>query len=201
MVALYIPSGTGHADFVKKKSRFIGESRYVQSIEEVRFHVKRLRRVHPYARHIVWAFVVGNDRNQQGLSDDGEPHGTAGRPIMDHIVGERLTYTLVTVVRYFGGIKLGTGGLVSAYARCARESILSMPIELLVIRLPVTMIFDYSLRKQVVYIIKKYEGIIKEEVFNMQISLTCSISEKKKHEFLQKIQEACQGNIDISFMH
>ena len=127
MPELFIPSGTGECDFTEKKSRFIGRAEKVDSAEKARDIVKQLKEKHPRARHVVWAYVIGKDASLKGLSDDGEPRGTGGRPVLDHIYGSKLTNTLVTVVRYFGGIKLGTGPLASAYGRAAEKALENMP--------------------------------------------------------------------------
>jgi len=132
MPELFIPSGTGESDFTEKKSRFISRAEKVDSADKARDIVKQLKEKHPKARHVVWAYVIGKDASLKGMSDDGEPRGTGGRPVINHITGGNLTNTLVTVVRYFGGIKLGTGPLASAYGRAAEEALEKMPKKRLV---------------------------------------------------------------------
>ncbi len=118
---IMVPEGVYTSEFTEKKSRFISRLVPVEDNRQVREEWKRLREEHPHSRHVVWASVLGNDRGLWGLSDDGEPHGTAGRPVLEVLKGRGITFGAVFVIRYFGGIKLGTGGLVSAYTRAARD--------------------------------------------------------------------------------
>ncbi len=118
---IMVPDGCYSSEFSEKKSRFISLLVPVEDSLEVKAELKKLRDEHPHSRHLVWASVLGNDRELLGLSDDGEPHGTAGRPVLEVLKGSGLTYAAVFVIRYFGGIKLGTGGLVSAYTRAAKD--------------------------------------------------------------------------------
>ena len=102
---------------LEKKSRFISLLYPVPDDHEVKKILKELRKEHPDSRHVVWSYVLGDAGTLYGLSDDGEPHGTAGRPVLEVLKGSGLTFAALFVIRYFGGIKLGTGGLVSAYTR------------------------------------------------------------------------------------
>ncbi|MCG8481562.1 MAG: YigZ family protein [Spirochaetales bacterium] len=116
-----VPRGTSRYECIIKRSRFIGQAWAVPDRREVDRIVTDLRREHRDVNHVVYAFVIGDTTSQLfGLSDDGEPRGTAGRPILDILKGSDITDCLVTVVRYFGGTKLGTGGLVHAYGDAAR---------------------------------------------------------------------------------
>lgn len=122
-----VPSGFGETDFVIRRSRFIAAAGSVRTADEARGRLREVRAVHPKAHHVVWAYILGDDRALRGMSDDGEPHGTAGRPVLSVLDGSGVTDVLVWVVRYFGGTKLGTGGLVSAYGRAAREALAATP--------------------------------------------------------------------------
>ncbi len=116
-----VPRGTSRYEYTVKRSRFIGQAWAVTDRRSVERIVAALRSERLDATHVVYAFVIGDTRSQiSGLSDDGEPHGTAGRPILDILKGSGIIDCLVTVVRYFGGTKLGTGGLVHAYGDAAR---------------------------------------------------------------------------------
>ncbi|KFJ05425.1 YigZ family protein [Bifidobacterium tsurumiense] len=114
-----------HAAFVEKKSEFIGDACHIDSLEEAVAFVESIREQHPKARHVAYAAICGGDdgRLSERMSDDGEPSGTAGKPILDVIRANGLTDCVVTVTRYFGGILLGAGGLIRAYASGAAQAI------------------------------------------------------------------------------
>ena len=197
MPELWIPSGTGHSDFTERKSRFIGESRKVISVDAARKRVKELRLEHPRSSHVAWAYVLGNDAALRGMSDDGEPHGTAGRPIMDPIVGGGLTEILVTVVRYFGGVKLGTGGLTSAYGRCCQDALESMPKVLLVERNRVELRVDYALFEYTARLAGELGGLIVEERFDTTVRLSIDVPVSALEDFRRRILDASRGAAHI----
>ncbi|MGN1235178.1 MAG: YigZ family protein [Christensenellaceae bacterium] len=111
------------SEIVIEKSRFLTYSSHVESEEEARDFLALVRMEHPMATHVCYAFVADKAGNLQRFSDDGEPSGTAGMPILDVIKRNKLFETCVAVVRYFGGIKLGAGGLVRAYASSAAKNL------------------------------------------------------------------------------
>lgn len=122
MAAYWSVSGESTVERVIEKSRFISYAAHVESEEEARAYLARLRETHPLATHICYAFVADRLGNVVRFSDDGEPQGTAGMPILGVIRAKKLFETLVAVVRYFGGIKLGAGGLTRAYATGAADA-------------------------------------------------------------------------------
>ena len=117
-----------------KKSRFITFIAHTPTVEAAKAWVNEIKQLHPGARHHCWAFVAGAPQDSQvyGFSDDGEPSGTAGKPLLNLLLGCGLGEIGVVVVRYYGGIKLGTGGLVRAYSHGASELLSSVPTRLIV---------------------------------------------------------------------
>lgn len=114
--------GPVRAELTVRRSRFIGELNLAATRVVAERRIALIREDHPRASHVVYAFITGTNRSEiSGMSDDGEPRGTAGRPVMDVLKGSGLINTLITVVRYFGGTRLGTGGLVRAYGEIARK--------------------------------------------------------------------------------
>ena len=111
---------TGNAEIVEKKSRFIGIVLNVASPEDAIDKVNLIKKKYYDARHNCYAYICGDDGMERRFSDDGEPSGTAGKPMMDVLAGSDVTNCLVVVTRYFGGTLLGTGGLVKAYSSAAR---------------------------------------------------------------------------------
>ena len=119
MESYLVPFGPGEAEFVEKRSRFIGQVWPVDSEEEARRRIEETRRRHHDARHNCWCYVL-RDGNVLRYSDDGEPQGTAGQPMLNVFVKEGVTNVCCVVTRYFGGILLGAGGLTRAYGGTAK---------------------------------------------------------------------------------
>lgn len=113
----------GQGEIVEKKSRFIAHVQPAHSEEEALAFIGQMKKKYWDARHNCYAYVIGSRREVTRCSDDGEPGGTAGRPILDVLVGNGLYDTVIVVTRYFGGVLLGTGGLVRAYSAAAREGL------------------------------------------------------------------------------
>lgn len=123
MDTYYTLKGTGSSQYKEKMSRFLSFAEPAGSAEEARAAVKRYQNEYHDARHVCWAYMIGPERKEWQLSDDGEPSGTAGKPILGQINSAGITGCVIVVVRYFGGIKLGTSGLISAYREAARLAI------------------------------------------------------------------------------
>ena len=126
----HVPVGTSRAEFEEKRSVFIGTMGPAQDVAAVQAFVAALRAEYPDATHHAWAYrLEAGPQGTIGSSDDGEPGGTAGRPMLAVLDGSGLAYVVVVGTRYFGGIKLGTGGLVRAYSAAARQALASLPTE------------------------------------------------------------------------
>lgn len=146
-----------HSELLIKKSRFIGCVQPVADRAGAQQVVERLRREHPGAAHVCWALLAGG---QSAAVDDGEPSGTAGRPMLDVLRHQDLEGVLATVVRYFGGVKLGAGGLVRAYTDCVAQALLEAP------RIVLQRMTD--LRCSVPY---AFEGLLRREIAAAQAEL------------------------------
>ncbi len=127
-----------------KNSRFLAEAFPVTTQSEAREKLKSLKELYADANHVVHAFAVGKNAEVYGLSDDGEPSGTAGRPVLDVLKGKKCTNILVTVTRWFGGTLLGTGGLVKAYSESAKSVLALIETEELVERIPFSFSVSYD---------------------------------------------------------
>ena len=119
---------SGQDEIVEKKSRFIGITFPIDSEEEAVRYIEECKKKYWDARHRCYAYVIGENMELQRFSDDGEPQGTAGKPILDVLIGEDVHDCLIIVVRYFGGTLLGTGGLVKAYSQASRAALLSSEV-------------------------------------------------------------------------
>lgn len=113
----------GEGEISEKKSRFIAHTAHVENEEEAMAFIEKIKKQYWDARHNCWAYSVGIEQPQFRCSDDGEPSGTAGKPMLEVIQGEELFHTVIVVTRYFGGTLLGTGGLIRAYTKSTQEGI------------------------------------------------------------------------------
>ena len=118
----------GESEIVEKKSRFLAAAAHIDTEEEALAFIEEIRKKHYNATHNCYAYVLGENFELQRFSDDGEPGGTAGKPILDVLTGEDIHDSVIVVTRYFGGTLLGTGGLVRAYSGAAKEGLLASAI-------------------------------------------------------------------------
>ncbi|MCK5871219.1 MAG: YigZ family protein [Methylococcales bacterium] len=162
-----------------KKSRFIGIVLPCDSENAVVIALKNLHKKHPNANHIAFAYRI---KSPKGLicrfNDAGEPTGTAGKPIYQHLEGKNLINSLITVVRYFGGIKLGAGGLSRAYGNSAANVIAASKINLYIEYTLVKLSLEYKQMQRLNYQLKKLEGEIIEQTFAENVILWIKIPEK-----------------------
>lgn len=161
--------------FTDKKSKFISYAIPVQTVDDVKIELERYKKEFYDARHICWAYTLGAERNEFRANDDGEPSGTAGKPILGQINSNDLTDILILVVRYFGGIKLGTSGLITAYKEAAAEAISSSIIIEKTVDIDIRFKFEYPLMNDVMKIIKDLEPIILEQEYDMDCIMSLRI--------------------------
>ena len=155
-----------------KKSRFIGVIAPCTSENQAMLHLKQLYREHPNASHIAFAYRIKTDSGIiYRFHDAGEPAGTAGKPIYQHIEGKDLINVLIAVTRYFGGVKLGAGGLTRAYGNTARQAIEAADLGAYVERVDIRLTLDYKQMQPLDYLLKKLDGQIVEQDFAGQIKL------------------------------
>lgn len=166
----------------EKKSKFIAHILPVKTVDEVKNLLEEYRKKYYDARHVCWAYMLGWERENFRSNDDGEPSGTAGRPILGQINACELTDVLILVVRYFGGTLLGTGGLVKAYKEAAAEAISNAKIEEKTVDDVIEIHFDYILLNEVMRVLKQFEEIGWEQDFRencvMRLKIRASLSEK-----------------------
>lgn len=162
-------------EFVISRSRFITFALPVSSEEEIETLLDEYRKRYNDSRHVCYAYVLGERYEHYRANDDGEPSGSAGRPILGQIRSFELTNVLVIVVRYFGGIKLGTGGLVSAYQAGARNALQSANIVTKTIGLDVTFTFDYPATNEVNHVINDLNATKVAENYGVNCEMTLKV--------------------------
>lgn len=161
-------------NFTEKKSKFISFAIPVKSVDEAMGHVARLQKEYFDARHVCWAYMLGADRLTFRANDNGEPSGTAGKPILGQIESFGLTNILIAVVRYFGGIKLGTSGLIASYREAAREAIENGEIITCHEMSEISFTFPYQAMNDVMKLTKNPEVEVTGRCFDNTCSMTLS---------------------------
>jgi uncharacterized YigZ family protein len=185
------------SEFEEKKSRFISIARPVENREAALEEVAAARRDFPDATHVVYAFQLGGKGDLFGMSDDGEPHGTAGRPVLEVLKGSGITDLIVLVVRYFGGTRLGTGGLVKAYTRAAQEVLAKASTVDLVAKTPFRLRVPYHLYEQARLILLQHGASIEKENFTLDVELEGSIPEAALKTTGAGLQDASSGSLRL----
>ena len=158
--------------YTEKRSRFLSFALPVRTPDEVKTQIDIYRKKYYDARHVCWAYMLGPDRATFRANDDGEPSSTAGKPILGQINSNNLTDILIIVVRYFGGIELGTSGLIVAYRTAAAEAIAAARIEERTVDETITITFEYPHLNSVMRIVKED----KPEVLTQSFELTCEMT-------------------------
>ena len=180
---------TGVVDscYTEKRSRFIAYAVPVRTVEEVKEQVDKFRKQYYDARHVCWAYMLGPDRSTFRANDDGEPSGTAGKPILGQINSLELTDILVVVIRYFGGIKLGTGGLIVAYRAAAAEALSLAEIEERTVDEEITVPFEYPFMNGIMRIIKEDNPEVLSQSFDMNCEMTLRIRKSEADKLRNRL--------------
>ncbi len=180
-----------------KKSRFIAETFIVKNQAEAREKLHEQKNRYADARHVCHAFVTGQNGETSGMSDDGEPSGTAGRPMLDVLKGSSITNILVTVTRYFGGILLGTGGLVKAYGDSVKSVLSACKVEDLIEKLPFSFYINYSLHKQLKNVMENYHISDLKEEFASKVYISGTIWKSESQDFALIVKNLSKGAIKL----
>ena len=185
-------------EITEKKSRFIGDVFPVETEEEAQAHIDAIRKEYHDARHHCHAFVLGERGTLSRSSDNGEPSGTAGRPILEVITGASLTNTLIVVTRYFGGVLLGTGGLVRAYTQAAQAALANAKTVTHILGKPVTVRADYSLTGSLEHYFRTNGIGTGTPVYETDVRYDLFLPVADVERTVNDLTNICSGNIDIS---
>lgn len=161
--------------YTEKRSKFIAIALPVCTLEEIKRYLDAAQKKYYDARHVCYAYMLGPERKDFRANDNGEPSGTAGKPILGQINSNSLTDILIIVVRYFGGIKLGTGGLTVAYKAAAAEAIAAATFLEKTVDEEVTVLFEYPFMNDVMRIVKEEEPEILVQTYEMDCKMTLRI--------------------------
>lgn len=177
---------SGQGEYVEKKSRFIAQAVHVESEEEAIAFLEKVRKKYYDARHNCYAWIIGEQKEKIRSSDDGEPSGTAGAPILKVLEGSGCTNVMIIVTRYFGGTLLGTGGLVRAYTKASREALEDADLVRMCLCDRFTVTIDYSFLDRVMYFLRQ-AGITPDDtlysdrvgiVLTVRTDLTAGVRER-----------------------
>ena len=186
------------AELVEKKSKFIATVCPVKSEEEARAFIAEMRKKYWDATHNVFAYQIGERNEIQRSSDDGEPQGTAGKPVLDVLAGGDIKNTAIVVTRYFGGTLLGTGGLVRAYGRCAKIGIEEAGIAKVRHYRECSVSTDYTTAGKIQYEITKGEYILKDTIYTDKVEFIVLLDRDNEETFREMVKEVSMGKSETS---
>lgn len=185
--------GVAEGIYTEKRSKFIAIAIPVHTVEEIKQHLDIYQKKNYDARHVCYAYMLGHERKDFRANDNGEPSGTAGKPILGQINSNGLTDILIVVVRYFGGIKLGTSGLIVAYKAAAAEAIANATIIEKTVDDEIAVAFEYPFMNDVMRIVKEEEPEILEQSYDMDCLMKLRIRRSmmgKLRARLEKVETA-----------
>ena len=174
----------GEGYYTEKRSKFLAFAHHIESVDEVKEIIAVYRRKYYDARHCCYAYMLGPERTEFRANDDGEPSSTAGKPILGQINSAELTDVLIVVVRSYGGVNLGTGGLIVAYRTAAADAIANAKIEIRQVEEIVKYDFTYPMMNDVMRIVKELQPKIIDQKFDNTCSITLRIR-KSEAELLK----------------
>ena len=181
-----------------KNSRFLAEAFIVENAEAAREKLREQKERYSDASHVVHAFVVGPEGNVMGCSDDGEPSGTSGRPTLEVLKGSGVTNVILTVTRWFGGTKLGTGGLVKAYTESAQGAVALMRTHELVAMSAFRIVVAYGLYEQAKKLLAAHGAEMLSEEFGDGVQMAFRIRDTEKNGLADALRDLSRGRIALT---
>ncbi|MFT8329502.1 MAG: YigZ family protein, partial [Oenococcus oeni] len=176
---------------------FIADIYPLKEEQEAKKIIENVRQKNPNANHVVFAYTVGLNQEIQRMSDNGEPVGTAGKPVLDSITKNNLINVLITVTRYFGGIKLGAGGLIRAYSQSSSQTIENAQLATLVNYDRLQLIFDYSLIDKLKYFIEKQKAVVMETNYQTKVQAVILVETSDSKKFQKRLIDLFSGRIIV----
>lgn len=189
----YTIANKGEGSYTEKRSKFLAFAHHVESVDDAMEIVREYRRKYYDARHCCYAYVIGHDHSVFRANDDGEPSSTAGKPILGQINSRELTNVLVVVVRYYGGVNLGTGGLIVAYRTAASEALDQTQPEKRFVEETVVFPFTYPMMNDVMRIVKDTGAHIVSQNFDTNCEITLSIRASEAEGLRNRLSKIAFG--------
>lgn len=187
----------GTAEFEEKKSVFTGNAHRITNEDEAKEYLYNIKNIHKEAKHNVYAYIIGENIGIQRCSDDGEPQGTGGIPVLEVIRKTGITDTIIVVTRYFGGILLGTGALARAYSKAASMAVKSAGIVEKVTGIEIYIKINYDIFDRVQYLFKQRLQHIESTEYTDKVTLKIYVEKNKAEEIINEIMQLAGGKCEI----
>ena len=182
-------SSTGEGYYTEKRSKFLAFAHHVETVDEVKELLAAYRKKYYDARHVCYAYMLGASRAEFRANDDGEPSSTAGKPILGQINSSELTDVLIVVVRYYGGVNLGTSGLIVAYREAAADAIAHATIEARQVEEVIDYDFSYVMMNDVMRIVKEMQPRIVSQTYDNTCRISLAIRQSEAEQLRQRLQK------------
>ncbi len=182
-------SSTGEGYYTEKRSKFLAFAHHVETVDEVKELLAAYRKKYYDARHVCYAYMLGAGRAEFRANDDGEPSSTAGKPILGQINSSELTDILIVVVRYYGGVNLGTSGLIVAYREAAADAIAHATIEARQVEEIIDYDFSYVMMNDVMRIVKEMQPRIVSQTYDNTCRISLAIRQSEAEQLRQRLQK------------
>ena len=191
MSEYFVPAGSGEAEFVEKRSSFLGHVRFAGTEDTAREFINEMKKKHYDARHNCWCYIIRGGAVR--YSDDGEPQGTAGLPMLEVFRREGVENVVCVVTRYFGGVLLGTGGLLRAYTKSAKDALDAAGIAAVRRWVKLETVCPYSLLERMKTECLALDGAVENIEYGADVRLTLLLPEEKAEEFQARVTELSAG--------
>ena len=191
MSEYFVPAGSGEAEFVEKRSSFLGHVRFVETEDAAREFINEMKKKHYDARHNCWCYIIRGGAVR--YSDDGEPQGTAGLPMLEVFKREGVENVVCVVTRYFGGVLLGTGGLLRAYTKSAKDALDAAGIAAVRRWAKLEAACPYSLLERMKTECLALEGAVSDVEYGADVRMTFLLPESRSEEFQARVTELSAG--------
>ncbi|MGI5928411.1 YigZ family protein [Pseudoflavonifractor sp.] len=199
MTEYFIPTAPAEAELVEKRSRFIGQVKPVETEEEARAFVEQVKKKHYDARHNCWCYRL-RDGGVERYSDDGEPQGTAGQPMLNVFQREEVTNVVCVVTRYFGGVLLGAGGLVRAYTQSAKDALDAAGISVVRRWVEAAVPCPYSFFDRVRLEVEAHGGVLGETEYAADVTVHALLPEGQVEAFSARMTELTAGGTAVQIL-
>ena len=191
----------GEGYYTEKRSKFLAFVHHVTSVDEIKELLASYRKKYYDARHVCYAYMLGPERTDFRANDDGEPSSTAGKPILGQINSNELTDILIVVVRYYGGVNLGTSGLIVAYREAAADAIAHSEIETRQVEEIITYSFAYPMMNDVMRIVKDMQPRIISQTYDNTCEIKLGIRKSEAEQLRNRLQKLTFESLFVSFQH
>ena len=186
-------AATSEGFYSEKRSKFLAFAHHVESVDDIKELIAGYRKKYYDARHVCYAYMLGAERKDFRANDDGEPSSTAGKPILGQINSQELTDILVVVVRYYGGVNLGTSGLIVAYREATADALAHATVETRQVEEQIKYSFAYPLMNDVMRIVKEMQPRIVSQQFDNTCEIVLSIRKSEAEQLKSKLQKLSFG--------